>query len=301
MVYRILSLDGGGMKGVFTARVLERLARERRSLVSRVDLLAGTSTGGVLALGLAAGRTPGRLRRLYRRKGKHIFDDSIWDDLIDMGNATGADYDHDGLEDALKGEFGNQTLKTLEKRVLVPTFDLDARATRDRPRTWKPKFFHNFPGPDSDGDERVRDVAVRTCCAPTYFPAYQGYVDGGVVANNPSVAALAQALHEGLELREVALLSIGTGAEPKFVRGSPDWGWGQWARPLVSLMIHGVMGVADFQCRQLLRERYHRLDPYLSRGVGLDDAREETLDWLEAAADELDLAPELDWLEAVGW
>lgn len=301
MVYRILSLDGGGMKGVFTARVLERLARERRSLLRDVDLLAGTSTGGVLALGLAAGRTPGRLRRLYRRKAARIFDDSIWDDLVDMGSATGADYDTDGLEDALKAEFGNQTLKTLDKRVLVPTFDLDARATRTRPRTWKPKFFHNFPGSDSDGDERVRDVAARTCAAPTYFPAYQGYVDGGVVANNPSVSALAQALHEGCELRELALLSIGTGAEPKFVRGSPDWGWGQWARPLVNLMISGVMGVADFQCRQLLRERYHRLNPYLDRGVDLDDTREATLDYLEEAAEGLDLAPELDWLEAVGW
>ena len=221
--------------------------------------------------------------------------------MIDLGNATGADYDHDGLKQALKVEFGSTRLKSLEKRVLVPAFDLDARKTKSRPRTWKPKFFHNFPGGDSDGEHLVRDVAIRTSSAPTYFPAYQGYVDGGVVANNPSMAALAQALHEGVALADIALLSIGTGAEPKYVPGSPDWGWGQWARPLVSLMISGVMGVADYQCRQLLRERYQRLNPYLLRGVDMDDASEATLDFLVAAAEEVDLAPELEWLEAVGW
>lgn len=299
--YRILSFDGGGIKGIFTTAVLERLVAKKRSLIKKADLLAGTSTGGIIALGLADGKTPKRLTRLYRKYGEEIFDDSIWDNLVDFGNAAGADYEHKGLVKVLKLEFGNTRLKSLDKRVLIPTFDLDARAKGDRPRTWKPKFFHNFPGRDSDGEHRVRDVAVRTSSAPTYFPAYQGYVDGGVVANNPSMAALAQALEQGQPLGDIALLSLGTGAEPKYIPGSPDWGWGQWARPLVSLMISGVMGVADYQCARLLRDNYMRLNPYLSRGVDLDDASEEALGYLLDAAQAVELDPVLEWLDAVGW
>ena len=121
--------------------------------------------------------------------------------------------------------------------------------------------------------ERVVDVALRTSAAPTYFPAYQGYVDGGVVANNPSMAAVAQALDgraAGRPLTDLVLLSIGAGTEPKFIKGRKvDWGWGQWARPLISMMISGVMGVADFQCRQLLGDRYFRLDHVFADGIGI--------------------------------
>ena len=299
--YRILCFDGGGMKGLFTTTLLERLVVKKRSLIKHVDLLAGTSTGGIIALGLADGKTPKRMTRLYRKYGREIFDDSLWDNLVDLGNAAGADYNHKGLNKALKLEFGNKRLKSLEKRVLIPTFDLDARAKRGRPRSWTPKFCHNYPGSDSDGEHRVRDVALRTSSAPTYCPAYQGYIDGGVVANNPSMAALGQALEEGHQLGDIALLSLGSGAEPKYIPGSPDWGWGQWARPLISLMVSGVMGVADYQCERLLKDNYLRMNPYLSRGVDLDDASEETNSFVIESALEADIQPVLDWLENVGW
>ena len=75
--------------------------------------------------------------------------------------------------------------------VLIPSFQLDNQAPHAGQRQWKPKFFHNYPGPDSDGAELVVDVAMRTSAAPIYFPTYQSYIDGGVVANDPSMAALA--------------------------------------------------------------------------------------------------------------
>ena len=267
--FRILALDGGGIKGLFTAELLGRIAEARPRLLERVNLIAGTSSGGILALGLAAGRSPAELAELFRRHAAAIFDDSIWDDVQDLGRAVGADYSLRGLQRVLREEFGEATLGQLGTRVLVPAFDLDAAPADGRPRMWKPKFFHNFPGADSDRREPVVDVALRTSAAPTYFPAYQGYIDGGVVANNPSVAALALALDRragGCGLREIVLLSLGAGAEPKYIRGrSLNWGWSQWARPLVSLMIGGTTGVADFQCLQLLRERYFRLDPCFDR------------------------------------
>ena len=133
---------------------------------------------------------------------------------------------------------------------------------------------HNFPGPDSDAEEKVVDVALRTGAAPTYFPIYQGYVDGGVVANNPSMCALAQALHPeagGQKLEEVTLLSMGTGIISKYLpEKDSDWGLAQWAPHLFSIMIEGGVGLADYQCRQLLGERYLRIDPVLPASVGID-------------------------------
>ncbi len=303
--FRVLCFDGGGIKGLFTARLVQRLAEARPGLLGATHLLAGTSSGGLIALGLAAGKPPEDLVALYLNQAQRIFDDSFWDDLRDLGNAVGADYDSRKFKRLLHREFGRRRLQDLHKRVLVPCFALDAPATRKRPRSWKPKFFHNFPGRDSDGSARVVDVALATSAAPAYFPSYRGYIDGGVVANNPSLAALAQALDPraaGRPLDEIQLLSLGAGLEPKYIAGSRvDWGWGQWARPLVSLMISGVMGVADFQCEQILGERYHRVDAVFDRPVNLDDTTPGTLEYLVGQAGAVGLDDTLAWLEKMGW
>ena len=94
MTYRILSFDGGGVRGVIPAVVMQRL-----------NELAGTSTGGLLALGLAYGLPPDTIRHLYESKGKAIFDDTWFDDLVDLGSVIGADYDIKNLECELKNIF----------------------------------------------------------------------------------------------------------------------------------------------------------------------------------------------------
>ena len=104
--YKILSLDGGGIRGLLTTIILERLNLLNPGWLDKVDLLAGTSTGGIIALGLAHGLTPTQLRNLYQMKGEKIFDDSWLDDLKDMGGLTGADYDNKNLKRELKKIFG---------------------------------------------------------------------------------------------------------------------------------------------------------------------------------------------------
>lgn len=300
--YRILSLDGGGIRGVYTARILANLDAALPGLLNKVDLLAGTSTGGIIALGLAAGMSPAQLVQLYRDYGGKIFDDSWWDDITDVGGLAGADYDNKNLRKILSGVFGRKRLRDLPKRVLVPAFDLDNSDDPNKnpadPRRWKAKFFHNYPGPQSDGAELVVDVALRTSAAPTYFPSYQGYIDGGVVANSPSVAAIAQALDAdtgGQQLADLRLLSIGTGENPAYLTGQTlDWGAAQWAKPLISLMIDGVMNVADYQCRRILRNNYRRVSTLLPSAIKLDDVKR--IPDLIAAADAVDLAPTLKWL-----
>ena len=275
---RILRIFGGGIRGLFTCVVLQRLEEEVPGWLDRVDLIAGTSTGGIMALGLAYGLSPTTLRNLYYEKGPLIFRDSLADDLADLGKLVGADYDIEPLEKELRDILGDTRLGELQKRVIISTFDLDNGHPDDSRRRWKPKFFHNFPGSDSDGNVLAYKVGLYTAAAPTYFPTVDGYIDGGVAANNPSMAALTQTqdlrceIEDRPTLDEIRLLSLGTGQVPYFIEGDRhDWGYAQWAKPLVSIMLDGSSGIADYQCRQLLGANYHRFTATLERPIGLDE------------------------------
>lgn len=300
MAYSILSFDGGGVRGVYTAILLERLTTAVPTLISGAKLLAGTSTGGIIALGLAAGKQPRELVALYRDNASRIFDDSWLRDLANLNGLSGSDYDNKSLKQILQQILDRTRLKDLNHKVLISSFQLDNQDHHPSQRRWKPKFFHNYAGPESDGEELAVDVALRTSAAPVYFPSYQIYIDGGVVANDPSMAALAQAVDPATgaqHLEDLRIFSIGTGANPTYIEGSElDWGVAQWARPLINLMIDGVMGVAQYQCSRLLgAERYFRLEPYLPKAFAMDDAR--TVGELAELAERVDLAPAIDWLK----
>jgi hypothetical protein len=140
---------------------------------------------------------------------------------------------------------------------------------------------------------------MRSSAAPTYFPIYQNFIDGGVVANNPSMCALAQAINTDTgkqALDNVVLLSIGTGAKAQFVDSlDGDWGLEQWGFKIIDLLLEGGGGLADYQCRQLLGARYIRIDVQLQDTIGLDAA--EKLSEIIQLADEIDLEEAVSWLE----
>ena len=139
-MYRILSLDGGGLRGVLTIKLLERLETVHPGFLSQVDLFAGTSTGGVLALGLALGLSPKDMGQLYIGAADKVFADSVWDDIRDLGKLTGADYSNEPLKRAILELIGEITLGDSQKRVLVPSFDLDNEPQEPGAlRTWKPR------------------------------------------------------------------------------------------------------------------------------------------------------------------
>jgi uncharacterized protein len=299
--YRILSLDGGGIRGLYTAVLLNRLAQIVPGFTDRADLLAGTSTGGILALGLAKGISTQALVDLYQDNGAAIFSRSVWHEIRDLGEIVGAKYDNQELIKIIQTTFGNATLSgLLPRHVLIPSFDLDNQAPPPNTRTWKPKFFHNYVGPQSDGSQKITDVALRTSAAPTYFPVYQGFVDGGVVANNPSMAALAQAIDTATgkqQLADLRLFSIGTGLSPQFVSGDRlNWGLAQWAHLLANMVIEGMMGVADYECARLLGNNYFRLAPALPDPVPLDSAVQ--IGALIADANQVDITAAANWLQA---
>ena len=184
--YRVLSFDGGGVRGIITVRLMQRLAEmpEFKNWYTQAKFYAGTSTGGLIALGLANGIKLETIFNLYYDKSKNIFDDSWYDDVKDVGQVLGAQYSSENLEKELIKKFGTDlTLSQLGKRVLITTFDLDQSDAPSRkydsppddgkpaPQMWKPKIFHNFPGKDQDRKVPVYKVAMFTTAAPSYFPS----------------------------------------------------------------------------------------------------------------------------------
>ncbi len=301
--YKILSLDGGGIRGIITAILLKRLTEAPGLLnfLDEVNLVAGTSTGGLLALSLANGLNPSAMIDIYEKEGMFIFYDTILDDILDLGRMIGAGYKNENLKKNLQKTFGETTLDQLKKHVLITAFDLDNQADELNKRTWKPKIFHNMEGEGSDGKELVYKVGLYTSAAPTYFPTYEGFVDGGVFANNPSMCALAQSqdlrYFETPKLSEVVLLSLGTGTSLTFIEGQThDWGYLQWAKPIIGLMLDGVSGIADYECKQILKENYFRLAPVFPHNVSvpMDDANK--IAYMIDFANKIDLSQTINWL-----
>jgi predicted acylesterase/phospholipase RssA len=302
--YRILSLDGGGIRGLLSIVLLQRLEERVPGWLGRADLLAGTSTGGIIAIGLAGGLALAQLRQLYQAHCGEVFRDTLLDDIRDLGSLIGAEYGLDDLERLLQETVGDARLQDLDRKVLISAFDLDNEAPNPAERAWKAKFFHNFEGTDSDGEQLAYKVALYTSLAPTYFPTADGFVDGGVVANNPAMAALAQTqdLRAIIPLRprldEVIMFSLGTGQPAHFIPGdSLDWGYAQWAQQLVPLMLEGGNDLVSYQCRQLLDTRFHRLSPPLGRDLEMDDCG--GIGDLIRIGLRADLSATEEWLKAV--
>ncbi len=303
--YRILSIDGGGVRGLLVTVLLQQLDQRVPGWRREIDLIAGTSTGGIIALGLAGELEPGQLRDLYVNQTPAIFRDTLWDDIRDLGRVIGAEYGIEKLRRTLDEVFGDTLLENLHRRVVIPAFDLDNDHPDPMLRSWKPKVFHNFPGPDCDGHRRVADVALYTSAAPTFFPSVDGYIDGGVAIINPSMAALAQTQDARSEITnrpgidEVALLSIGTGKVLSRIEGDRhNWGYLQWVRPLIRLMSDAVSGISHYQTGQILGERYSRLDYTFApdEGVAVDEWQaNDRLIWIG----EQDMGQALD--ETAAW
>ncbi|SMC23110.1 Patatin-like phospholipase [Andreprevotia lacus DSM 23236] len=279
--YRILSLDGGGLRGIIPLVVLKRLDAARPGWRDGINMFAGTSTGALIALGLAKGMTPDALLDIYVNKGGYIFARSLWHEIVTLGGLIGPKYashhrghlSHEMLGDATLGHFLRDGGH--KGHVVVASFNAEGSKKVHR---WRPKIFHNLPVAkgDNDAEAVAHEVAMYTSAAPTYFGAHRGYIDGGVYANNPSMCALAQTqdsrLQTPIPFDTVHMLSLGTGYSDTCIDGSEQWGVLEWAPKLVSVLTDGVNEVADFQVRQLLGDaRYQRVSAPLQGDVKLDD------------------------------
>ena len=294
--FLIMTLDGGGLCGLYTLSVLESILVKVPDLLDRVDLFAGTSTGGLITLALAMGMTVAQVIQLYLDRGAEIFDRSWARAILSPFGLTQAKYDNTGLIKVCQDTFGGRTLGTLKKRVMVPSFRLKGDADSGQDAEWGPCFFHNLD-PVFNGyyNQLAADVAIRTSSAPTFFPSYQGYIDGGVACNDPAMAAVALAVaKERVPLTNVRVLSLGTGTTLRYVQGANlNWGGAQWIRDIVNVFMDSMPGVTNQQLEWLLGTHYQRLDA-ICPDVPMDDL--SAMPDLIAEGKTADLTDILQWL-----
>jgi patatin-like phospholipase/acyl hydrolase len=234
--FRILSIDGGGIRGILPAAILAELELRYlsgHSIGKYFDLITGTSTGGIIALGLGVGKTAKTIFDLYMKSGEDIFPPLRWN-ILKVRSAWNVlraaqyhRYDATKLEALLRSEFQNDTLGHAERRVCVPSFDGFTEVN-----VFKTPHHEDYK---MDWKEELVTIAMATAAAPTYFPVYKNdkrlFADGGVWANNPVMIGLVDALVcYQLNRRQVHILSIGTGdTEIKFTEnqvmhgGLVDW------------------------------------------------------------------------------
>lgn len=270
--YRILSLDGGGMRGIFTAAVIAQLEQDLGvRLADYVDLIVGTSTGGIIGLGLAAGKTGEQMRDFYAAEGARIFarPRSLPQRLRQPK------YDRHVLDEVLQREFGDQRLNDLSTPVCVTAHELVAGTTR----VWKDDHHHELSG---GGDLLVWKVAAATSAAPTYFAPVQlggadSHVDGGIWANNPALVGITEAVrYAGRSLDDIRLLSIGTTTRTFQVQDHDHarrMGLLAWLKEARELLLGGGVSMASDKQAELLLPlgAYLRLNSERASHVPLDD------------------------------
>jgi patatin-like phospholipase/acyl hydrolase len=218
--FRILSIDGGGIKGLFPATVLAELERRHlggASIAGYFDLVAGTSTGGILALGLGAGLKASEIADLYIHRGADVFPpfNRIRRWWRAGRNILQHQYERTALENLLLDSFGAKLLGDSIVRLCIPAFE----------GKYSEVFVFKTPHhPDYKLDrlEPMVKVGLATSAAPTYFRplVHGGYtlVDGGVWANNPVMLAVIEALTcFTLERDQIDVLSLGCGEDPYVV------------------------------------------------------------------------------------
>ena len=302
---RVLSMDGGGIRGLITVRLLQRIEDETGARFSTsadptknhrpVALYAGTSTGGLLALALARGHGTEYLRREYLALGPHLFKFSRL--KKPLGGITSAKHHLGRLEERLKHVLGESTtLGDLHAPVLIGAFDLE------RDGRWEAKLFHSQPGPGSDEEVEAWRVGLATAAAPTFFPSTEGYIDGGVVANNPAMCAVAQLLDPRYNptdatTADVVCLSVGTGRSKQAIGGTAhNWGIVQWGPKITGLMLDSSGAMEAYQVSRILRDRHFRLQFDLPEAWAMDESDPDTLRRMVGFADTVDIEPACEWV-----
>lgn len=296
---RILSVDGGGYLGLATATFLKEIERHYDvRCADRFDLFCGTSTGAIIALALASGRSAADVATLYETLGPEVFPPTKGlRRLVPKrlrGIMGGPEYANDGLCEALLQEFQDLTLGQLRSRgklVLVTAFNLST----GRPTLFKTDHAKELTAHDQ---LKVRDVLLATTAAPKYLQiaavkdpttgVTNRYCDGGLVANSPALLGYAEALsHLGKKPEEIEILSLSTPrvdwaereaalskAQLDDKRSYKGWGFGE---RIISLAIDGSSMATDTALQRISAAtgtRYERVFFAQPKGVGLDVVNE---------------------------
>lgn len=301
--YKILSIDGGGIRGLIAGLILVEIENRTGKAISELfDLVAGTSTGGILALGLTvpdektgkAKYSAAEITKLYQEKGHFIFRRNFKGLL----GVIDEKYSSQGIETTLEDYFGEIELKSALTDLLITSYDFEQMR--------QPFFFKSRQAKvNPRRNFKMKLVARATSAAPTYFEPfkltttrdeyYYSLLDGGIFANNPAMCAFAEAL-KFYSQANILMVSLGTGARTIEIayEKAINWGLIEWVRPLIYLMMNGNSETVDYQLKEIFSARegstYYRLqmdlppDPEIQK---LDNVSQKNIKNLEKLAEEL--------------
>lgn len=315
MTYRILSIDGGGIRGVLAARMLQHLEeRIQVPLHEYFDLIAGTSTGSMVGAAIALGIPCEKIVKLYRKKAKKVFPYTTrWTikrlPLLLQYGPSAPKFSEKGLVKMLKDLLGDKLLDDVTKpKLLITSYDTIGRMPLIF-KSWKEKF----------AEIPLWEACVCSTAAPTFFPAHRlelngkiiSAIDGGLAANNPTACAVAEAIRLGNPLESLEVLSVGTGAATSVIPWEQARSWGTlqwiWDGRVVKVMTDAPCEVYHYITDYIIndRARYARLQFPLDRQLTrkplsdeMDDASKENLSNLIEAADAyMNLPDVVDWLD----
>ena len=272
--FQVLSLDGGGARGVFAAAVLAGLEEDiGRPVLDHFDLVVGTSAGGLIALALGAGLSPRQVVEFHIRDATRVFPGPRWWRAV--RRLIVAKYDGRGLESTTRSALGDTLLGESCVPLVIPSYSIAENDIYIFKTPHHPRLKRDWKVP-------MWEVAMATTAAPTYFPAYRlradgvRLIDGGVWANNPAMVGVTEAVSIfGRSLTDVRVLSLGTTSSSRArARRLDNSGLLRWARGpnIVDVLLAG-QGVGMFaQVQHLVgKENAHRLDPPLLDGdIALD-------------------------------
>lgn len=314
---RILSLDGGGIRGIITCIILryieeqlQKLDDPSAKLGDYFDLIAGSSTGGLIASILLVPNSQKKAKysiekalELYAEKGEGIFNVSLWQNILNPFGVFDEKISEKELEKQLNEFFENLKLNEFIKPCLITSYDTENR---------KAKLFNTLDGEDVVDNFYVKDICRATSAAPTYFePAQikslygQNYtlIDGGVYANNPTLCAYAEArkiafskvLKDELKpdyptVNDLVIVSIGTGTilKPYTHNDLKNAGKIKWIQPLVDILLSANAETVDYQIQQMYQTlgvrnqlNYHRINPSLRNASSdMDKATKKNIEAL---------------------
>ncbi|HVA98307.1 MAG TPA: patatin-like phospholipase family protein [Bacteroidia bacterium] len=312
---RILSIDGGGIRGILPGQILVALEKKIQEkaqnpsarLADYFDFIAGTSTGGILTCIYLCPDDNNRplfsaenAVNLYLQSGSGIFKSNLGKKIESFGGLRDEKYPAKTLEKLLLTYLRDIKLSQLLRPCIITSYDIFNRNTH---------FFTQHDAKAKPGyDYFLRDVARATSAAPTYFePALiksmsevsYPLIDGGVFANNPALCAYAEVRQvfknentkKGITAKDMFMLSIGTGQVRKPYKYSKAKGWGSigWVEPVLDIMMSGASDTVDFQLMQLfdaanVSENYIRIVPEFGMASSdMDDVKPENLIALKEA------------------
>ena len=272
--FNILSLSGGGARGIFQASFLEKLENDEQLKNIRFDLIVGTSTGSITAAALAIGRSAREVRNIFENNLDNIFPHHGWNLALKGATSKGPLFDIQKLRDVLYREFGHKRLSDAKTGLLVNSTTLDR---------FEPKTFSSLSQPQG-ANLRIVDAVAASCSAPIFFAPHdideqsRSYVDGGLWANNPAMVGVDYAMYDlGIPAQRIRVLSLGTGeAAPgttlQEISDGRQVGVSAVLRVLEMYSTSQSMRAVGRLIAAIGRERAVHINPTLKNKIALHDA-----------------------------